>query len=82
MLDEKTMMAVSRRGKSIVERKEGELLEKGFAGMYAAIEPDSEEIYTGATSLEALKSAEQSHPGKIFYIAQIGKKVSVLLRRS
>ena len=81
MLDENAIKDLSKRGKSVVEKKEAELLKSGLAGMYAAVEPDSEDILTGSSSLEALNKAEKAHPGKLFYITRIGKKVSVLLRR-
>ena len=81
MLDENAMKDLSRRGKSVIEKKEMEFLKKGLAGMYAAVEPDSEDVHTGSSSLEALNKAENAHPGKLFYVARIGKKVSALLRR-
>ena len=81
MLDGIALNDLSRRGKSVLEKKETEFLKKGLAGMYAAVEPDSENIHVGASSLEALNEAEKAHPGKLFYIARIGKKAAVLLRR-
>ena len=62
--------------------QEKELLKKGLAGMYAAVEPDSGDIHVGSSSLEALNKAESAHPGKLFYVARIGKKASVFLRKT
>lgn len=41
-------------------------------GKFLAIEIESKKVYLGATSAEAVESALQEHPNKIFYIVKIG----------
>jgi len=51
-------------------------------GKFLAIEIDSKNIYLGNTSAEALESARQSHPNKVFYVVKIGFDVAETMARS
>lgn len=41
-------------------------------GKFLAIDIDSQNVYLGNTSAEALVLAKQNHPDKIFYVVKIG----------
>lgn len=41
-------------------------------GKFLAIDIDSEEIFLGNTSSEAVEAARNAHPNKIFYVVEIG----------
>ena len=41
-------------------------------GKFLAIEVDSENVYFGETSLEAVGKAKSVHPDKVFYLVKIG----------
>jgi len=44
-------------------------------GKFLAIEVESEKVYLGATSIEALESAKKEYPDKVFYLVKIGYDV-------
>lgn len=48
-------------------------------GKFLAIDIESEDVFLGTTSAEALTSARESHPGKIFYVVKIGSDVAETL---
>ncbi len=41
-------------------------------GKFLAVEIESKNVYLGNTSAEALESARQNHPNKLFYVVKIG----------
>ena len=41
-------------------------------GKFLAIDIESEDSFLGNSSAEALESARQKHPGKVFYVVKIG----------
>jgi hypothetical protein len=45
-------------------------------GKFLAIDIDSEEVYLGNTSTDALEFAKQAHPNKVFYVVKIGFDVA------
>lgn len=51
-------------------------------GKFLAIEIESEKVYLGNTSAEALELARQNHPNKVFYIVKIGFDVAETMARS
>ncbi|MBI2406007.1 MAG: hypothetical protein HYV25_00290 [Candidatus Harrisonbacteria bacterium] len=51
-------------------------------GKFLAIDIDSKKGYLGNTSAEALESARQNHPNKIFYVVKIGFDVAETMARS
>lgn len=51
-------------------------------GKFLAIDIDSQAIYLGNTSAEALELARQSHPNKVFYVVKIGFDVAETMARS
>jgi len=50
-------------------------------GKFLAIEIDSKNVYLGNTSAEALESARQNHPNKVFYVVKIGFDVAETMAR-
>ena len=51
-------------------------------GKFLAIDIDSKKAYLGNTSAEALESARQNHPNKVFYVVKIGFDVAETMARS
>jgi len=51
-------------------------------GKFLAIDIDSKKTYLGNTSAEALESARQNHPNKVFYVVKIGFDVAETMSRS
>ena len=51
-------------------------------GKFLAIDIDSQKVYLGNTSAEALELARQNHPNKVFYVIKIGFDVAETLARS
>lgn len=51
-------------------------------GKFLAIDIDSEKAYLGETSAEALESARQNHPNKVFYVVKIGFDVAETMAKS
>lgn len=51
-------------------------------GKFLAIDTDSQAIYLGTTSAEALELARQSHPNKVFYLVKIGFDVAETMAQS
>lgn len=49
---------------------------------FLAIDIESKKEYLGNTSAEALESARQNHPNKVFYIVKIGFDVAETMARS
>ncbi|MBI4029998.1 hypothetical protein HY373_02345 [Candidatus Berkelbacteria bacterium] len=51
-------------------------------GKFLAIDIDNKKVYLGNTSAEALESARQNHPNKVFYVVKIGFDVAETMARS
>lgn len=51
-------------------------------GKFLAIDIDSKKAYLGNTSAEALESARQNHPNKVFYVVKIGFDVAETMAKS
>jgi hypothetical protein len=51
-------------------------------GKFLAIDIESKKAYLGTTSAEALESARQNHPNKIFYVVKIGFDVAETMARA
>lgn len=51
-------------------------------GKFLAIDIESKKAYLGNTSAEALESARQNHPDKVFYVVKIGFDVAETMARS
>lgn len=41
-------------------------------GQFLAIEIESQKVYLGGTSADALNLARNNHPGKLFFVVKIG----------
>ncbi len=51
-------------------------------GKFLAIDIDAKKAYLGNTSAEAVVSARQHHPNKVFYVVKIGFDVAETMARS
>lgn len=51
-------------------------------GKFLAIDIESKSAYLGETSVDALNSARQEHPNKVFYVVKIGFDVAETVARS
>lgn len=51
-------------------------------GKFLAIDIDSEKVYLGNTSAEAVALAKQNHPNKVFYVVKIGFDVAETMAKS
>lgn len=48
-------------------------------GKFLAIDIESQKVYTGQTSSEAVELARKAHPNKVFYVVKIGFSVAETL---
>lgn len=51
-------------------------------GKFLAIDIESEKVYLGNTSAEALELARQNHPKKVFYVVKIGYDVAETMAKA
>ncbi len=51
-------------------------------GQFLAIDIDSQEVYVGSTSAEAVELARQHHPHQVFYVVKIGYDVAESVAKS
>lgn len=51
-------------------------------GRFLAIEVESKNAYLGSTSADAVASAREQHPNKLFYVVKIGYDVAETMARS
>ncbi len=51
-------------------------------GKFLAIDIDSQDVYLGNTSTEALELAKQAHPDTVFYVVKIGFDVAETVAKS
>ncbi len=62
---------IAEKGKEIYERIKVNYDPKE-KGKFLAIDVDTEKVYLGNASAEAVALAKQSHPNKVFYVVKIG----------
>lgn len=72
---------LDRRGWARYEEIRAEL-EDQHRGEYVAIEVDSGAYFLGKTPEEAFARAEESYPGKVFYLVRIGYKAAHKLKKA
>lgn len=48
-------------------------------GEFLAVDTESQEVYIGQTSSEAVELARKAHPNKVFYVVKIGFSVAETL---
>lgn len=51
-------------------------------GRFLAVDIESEKVYLGNTSAEALELARENHPNKVFYVVKIGFDATETLAKS
>ena len=66
---------IAEKGKTIYEQIKVKYDPKE-KGKFLAIDVDTEKIYLGNTSAEAVALAKQNHPNKVFYVVKIGFDVA------
>ncbi len=69
------IQAIAQKGQAIYESKRPEY-EPVHNGKFLAIEPETESVYLGQTSADALEQARQANPDKTFYVVKIGFNVA------
>ncbi|MEK7631933.1 MAG: hypothetical protein AAB445_03655 [Patescibacteria group bacterium] len=62
---------IAEKGAAIYEKVKVQF-EPQDNGKFLAIDIDSEKVYLGTTSAEALELARKSHPEKVFYVVKVG----------
>lgn len=62
---------IAERGTAIYEAVK-EKYEPDYGGQFLAIDIDSEDIFVGKESAEALQQAREAHPNKVFYVVKVG----------
>jgi hypothetical protein len=51
-------------------------------GKFLAIDVESEKVYFGETSADAVASAREAHPQRVFYVVKIGYDVAETMAKS
>jgi hypothetical protein len=72
---------IARKGAKIYEKVKNKYDPKEI-GKFLAIDIDSEDIYLGDTSAEALELAKEQHPDKVFYVVKIGFDVAETMAKT
>jgi hypothetical protein len=62
---------IAKKGAAIYEKLKAQY-EPASNGKFLAIEIESENVYKGDTTGEALEAARAHHPDKLFYLVKIG----------
>ncbi len=75
------LQKIAREGAKIYTKIKPDYDPKHF-GKFLAIEIDSEQIYLGATSADALNKARINHPRKVFYVVKIGFEAAETIAKS
>ena len=72
------LQKIAKKGAGIYEKIKVKY-EPNEVGKFLAIDIDSEEVFLGNSSAEALELAKQKFPDKVFYVVKIGFDVSETL---
>ncbi len=72
---------IAEKGKTIYEQVKINYDPKE-KGKFLAIEVDTEKVYLGNTSADAVALAKQNHPNKVFYVVKIGFDVAETMAKS
>ncbi len=72
---------IAEKGKKIYEQIKVDYDPKE-KGKFLAIDVDTEKIYLGNNSAEAVTLAKQNHPNKVFYVVKIGFDVAETMAKS
>jgi len=75
LINEVNFQEISSRGQEIYNSRKSDY-EPLHNGKFLAIETDTDKVYLGDTSADALEQARQVHPGKVFYVVKIGSNVA------
>lgn len=81
LLTKVDIQKIAEEGAKIYERIKNQHDSKE-KGKFLAIEIESEDVFLGETSAEALMSARQAHPNKVFYVVKIGYDVAETMAKS
>lgn len=71
---------IATEGAKIYEKIKNQY-EPNHNDKFLAIDIDSEEVFLGNTSSEAVEAARNTHPDKVFYVVKIGSSVVDILAR-
>jgi hypothetical protein len=63
---------ITAKGKVVYQQLQEEL-EKEYPGRFVAIEVESGDYFIGETLTEADTKAREKYPGRVFYVARIGR---------
>lgn len=72
---------IAKEGKRIYEQVKDQY-DPQHKGRFLAIDIDSRNVYLADTSAEALVSAREHHPEKVFYVVKIGYDSAQMVIRS
>lgn len=72
---------IAEKGKTIYEQVKINYDPKE-KGRFLAIDVDTEKVYLGNTSADAVALAKQNHPNKVFYVVKIGFDVAETMAKS
>lgn len=72
---------IAEKGKTIYEQIKVNFDPKE-KGKFLAIDVDTEKVYLGNSSAEAVALAKQNHPNKVFYVVKIGFDVAETMAKS
>ena len=72
---------IAKKGSAIYEKIKTQYEPKEL-GKFLAIDIDTETIYLGNSSAEAVEKARQENPGKVFYVVKIGFDVAEMIAQT
>ena len=81
LIEQVDIERIAEKGAKIYEKIKSDYDPKEIE-KFLAIDIDSEKVYLGDTSADALNFARQSHPNKVFYVVKIGFDVAETMAKS
>ena len=77
LLKNSNISEIAEKGTKIYEKIKGEHSKN--EGNFLAIDVDSERVFPGKTSSEAVEKARKAIPDKVFYVVKIGYSAAEVL---
>lgn len=80
LIKRSNIQRIAEEGAKIYEKIKNQY-EPEHNGKFLAIDIDTEEVFLGNTSSEAVEAARRARPNKVFYVVKIGSAAADILAR-
>lgn len=72
---------LARRAQQVYDQRYRAELERTHRDYFAAIEPDSGDLFLGTTLSEAAAAARKGHPGRRAFLLRVGHRTAIHIGR-